>query len=60
VYLVSRPKVDYETRSINRGFRMKPSVLKKLKELAHIRGISTNSIIENLIIEESMKLRKEN
>lgn len=55
---MSRPKSKDEIRSVNRGFRMKPSVLNQLKALAHNRGVSTNTIIENLIVNESKEAKK--
>lgn len=56
-----------EKRSVNRGFRMKPSVLRKLKLLAIYEAEienekpSTNTVMENLIEAafENMK-KKEN
>ena len=53
---MARPKANYETKSINRGFRMKPSTLEKLKVISDLTGNKQNGYMELLIEKEYNKL----
>jgi hypothetical protein len=48
---------NWERKSINRGFRLKPSVLQIFREISV--GVSMNTKMEELILKEYDRLKEE-
>ena len=49
-------KKGLERKSINRGFRLKPSVLEIFREIS--KGVSMNAKMEELILKEYDRLKE--
>ena len=48
---------NWERKSINRGFRLKPSVLQIFREISV--GVSMNTKMEELILKEYNRIKEE-